>query len=160
LWQVPFDPADPVNTPHTLATGGAQGDKLRAALAEAVAELDTAGIALDAPWGQVQRVMVGNDAIAIHGGPGTAGVLNMQESLAVPSGLTPRHGTSYIQIVGFDDAGPVADAILSYSQSSNPASPHFSDQTRAYAAKQWQRLPFNAKEIRAAAIGETRQIAE
>jgi len=160
LWQVPFDPADPVNTPHTLATGGAQGDKLRAALAEAVAELDTAGIALDAPWGEVQRVTVGNDAIPVHGGPGTAGVLNMQESLAVPSGLTPRHGTSYIQIVGFDDAGPVADAILSYSQSSNPASPHFADQTRAYAAKQWQRLPFHADEIRGAAIGKTRRIAE
>jgi acyl-homoserine-lactone acylase len=160
LWQVPFDPADPVGTPRVLATNGAKGEKLRAALAEAVAELDKAGISLDATWGEVQRVMVGNAAIAIHGGPGAAGVLNMQESLSVPSGLTPRHGTSYIQIVGFDDKGPVADAILSYSQSSNPASPHFADQTRAYAAKQWQRLPFNADEIRAAAIGKTHRIKE
>jgi len=160
LWQVPFDPADPVNTPRALATDGTKGEKLRAALADAVAELDKAGIALDAPWGEVQRVMVGNEAIPIHGGPGGAGVLNMQESLTAPSGLTPRHGTSYIQIVSFDDKGPVADAILSYSQSSNPASPHFADQTRAYAGKQWQRLPFNAEEIRAAAIGKTRRIAE
>ena len=38
--------------------------------------------------------------------------------------------------------------------------PHFADQTRAYAAKQWQRLPFSAEEIRAAAIGKTRRIAE
>jgi acyl-homoserine-lactone acylase len=160
LWQVPFDPADPVNTPRALATDGTKGEKLRAALADAVAELDKAGIALDAPWGEVQRVMVGNEAIPIHGGPGGAGVLNMQESLTAPSGLTPRHGTSYIQIVSFDDKGPVAEAILSYSQSSNPASPHFADQTRAYAGKQWQRLPFNAEEIRAAAIGKTRRIAE
>ena len=111
-------------------------------------------------WCEWPGALIGNEAIPIHGGPGGAGVLNMQESLAIPAGLTPRHGTSYIQIVGFDDKGPVADAILSYSQSSNPASPHFADQTRAYAAKQWQRLPFHPDEISAAAIGNTRRIAE
>jgi acyl-homoserine-lactone acylase len=160
LWQVPFDPADPVATPHTLATEGAKGEKLLAALGEAVAELDAAGIALDAPWGAVQRVTVGDEAIPIHGGPHAAGVLNLQEAVPVAGGLTPRHGTSYIQIVGFDENGPVADAILSYSQSTDPASPHFADQTRAYAAKRWHRLPFDKAAIRAAAIGETKRIAE
>lgn len=161
LWQVPFDPADPVNTPRALAVDGAKGEKLMAALAEAVADLDKANIPLDAPWGEVQRVMAGNDAIAIHGGPGTLGILNMQESRPAPyGGLMPVHGTSYIQIVGFDDKGPVADAILSYSQSTNPASPHAADQTRAYAAKQWHRLPFAKAEIAAAAISKPKRIAE
>jgi acyl-homoserine-lactone acylase len=161
LWQVPFDPADPVNTPRTLAIDSTKGEKLLAALAEAVAELDKAGIALDAPWGEVQRMMAGNEAIAIHGGPGTLGVLNMQESRPAPwGGLMPVHGTSYIQIVGFDKKGPVADAILSYSQSTNPASPHAADQTRAYSAKEWHRLPFNAKAIAAEAIGKPKRIAE
>jgi len=160
LWQVPFDPADPVNTPRALAIDGPKGEKLLAALAEAVAELDAAGIALDAPWGEVQRVMAEDGAIPIHGGPGTLGILNMQESLPVPGGLTPRHGTSYIQIVGFDDKGPVADAILSYSQSTNPASPHAHDQTRAYAAKQWHRLPFSAEAIAAETLGKPKRIAE
>ncbi|WP_230959582.1 penicillin acylase family protein [Erythrobacter donghaensis] len=160
LWQVPFDPADPVNTPRALAIDGAKGEKLLAALAEAVVELDKAAIPLDAPWGKVQHVMAGNEAIPIHGGPGTLGILNMQESVPTPNGLTPRHGTSYIQIVGFDDQGPVADAILSYSQSTNPASPHAHDQTRAYAAKQWHRLPFSAKAIAAETIAAPRRIAE
>ncbi|MFO6430618.1 penicillin acylase family protein [Erythrobacter sp. W302b] len=161
LWAVPFDPADPVNTPRDIATDGAKGDKLLAALGEAVEELEKAGIPLDAPWGEVQRVMAGNDAIAIHGGPGTLGILNMQESRPAPyGGLMPVHGTSYIQIVGFDDKGPVADAILSYSQSTNPASPHAADQTRAYAAKQWHRLPFAKAEIAAAAISKPKRIAE
>jgi acyl-homoserine-lactone acylase len=161
LWQVPFDPADPVNTPRALAVDGTKGEKLLAALAEAVADLDKANIPLDAPWGDVQRVMAGNDAIAIHGGPGTLGILNMQESRPAPyGGLMPVHGTSYIQIVGFDDKGPVADAILSYSQSTNPASPHAADQTRAYAAKQWHRLPFAKAEIAAAAISKPKRIAE
>jgi acyl-homoserine-lactone acylase len=160
VWAVPFDPADPVNTPRDLAVDKL-GDKVMAALAEAVAELDAANIALDAPWGEVQRVMAGNEAIAIHGGPGTLGILNMQESRPAPwSGLMPVHGTSYIQIVGFDETGPVADAILSYSQSTNPASPHAADQTRAYAAKQWHRLPFSAEAIAAETIGTPKQIAE
>ena len=161
LWQVPFDPADPVNTPRILANDGTQGEKLLAALGEAVAELDAAGIALDAPWGEVQRVMAGNAAIPIHGGPGTLGILNMQESRPAPyGGMMPVHGTSYIQIVGFDADGPVADAILSYSQSTNPASPHAADQTRAYAEKRWHRLPWHTADIAKAALGEAKRIAE
>lgn len=160
LWQVPFDAADPVNTPRDIASDKA-GDKLLAVLGEAVAELDAAGIALDAEWGSVQQWRVGEERIAIHGGPGTAGVLNYQDARPAPGGgLVPVHGTSYIQIVGFDDAGPVADAILSYAQSTNPASPHFADQTRAYAAKAWHRLPFSAQDIAAQTLGEAKRIAE
>ncbi len=159
LWAVPFDAADPVNTPRDIATDKV-GDKMLLALGEAVGDLDKAGIAIDAPWGDVQRVVVGNDAIPIHGGPGGLGVLNVQEALADAAGLTPRHGSSYIQIVGFDAKGPVADAILSYAQSTDPASPHFADQTREYAAKRWNRLPFRPKDIKAAAIGKTKRIAE
>ncbi|UYV17432.1 penicillin acylase family protein [Porphyrobacter sp. ULC335] len=161
LWAVPFDPADPVNTPRVLANDETKGEKLLAALVEAVAELESIDAPLDALWGDVQRVMAGNEAIAIHGGPGTLGILNMQESRPAPyGGLMPVHGTSYIQIVGFDETGPVADAILSYSQSTNPASPHAADQTRAYAAKQWHRLPFDRKAISASAIAKPKRLQE
>jgi len=160
LWAVPFDAANPVTTPRELNTP-VLGEKLLTVLGEAVAELDAAGIALDAPWGEVQRWTANGDAIPIHGGPGTAGVLNYQDARPAPGGgLVPVHGTSYIQIVGFDEAGPVADAILSYSQSTNPASPHFADQTRAYAVKGWHRLPFSPADIAAHAIAEPKRIAE
>jgi acyl-homoserine-lactone acylase len=160
LWQVPFDPADPVNTPRDLATGTV-GDRLMTALGEAVVELDAGSIALDAPWGEVQHWPAGGERIAIHGGPGAAGVLNYQDSRPAPGGgLVPVHGTSYIQIVGFDRRGPVADAILSYSQSTDPASPHFADQTRAYSEKRWHRLPFSRQQIAAERIGRARPIAE
>jgi acyl-homoserine-lactone acylase len=161
LWATPFDPADPVNTPRDLATDGAKGDRLLTALGEAVAELDQAGIGLDAPWGDVQRWIANGEAIPIHGGPGSAGVLNHQDARPPPAGgLVPVHGSSCIQIVGFDDEGPVVDAILSYSQSTDPASPHFADQTRAYAAKRWHRLPFHRRDIRAQAIGRGKRIHE
>ena len=62
--------------------------------------------------------------------------------------------------MGFDEDGPVADAILSYSQSTNPASPHYADQTRLYSRKEWNRLPFTDEEIAAARIGEPVTISE
>jgi acyl-homoserine-lactone acylase len=160
LWAVPFDPADPVATPNTLRTDGEAGPKLLAALAEAAVELTEAGIALDAKWGEVQFRRHGEERIAVHGGPGTAGILNMQRSREIEGGLTPVHGSSYIQIVGFDEEGPVADAILSYSQSTDPASPFYSDQTRLYAVKDWYRLPFSDEAIAAAKIGETLILSE
>ena len=49
--------------------------------------------------------------------------------------------------MSFDDKGPVADAVLSYSQSADPASPHFADQTWLYSKKGWHRLPFSKADI-------------
>lgn len=156
LWQVPFDPENPVATP----SGFNASEDMLTALSEAATQITGEGIALDAPWGQVLTRHDGDEKIAIHGGTGRAGILNMQESRVVEGGLTPVHGSSYIQIVGFDDDGPVADAILSYSQSTNPTSPFYADQTRLYSEKKWHRLPFSDEEIEAARIGESVTISE
>lgn len=127
LWQVPFDAADPANTPRDLVGNGPIADKLLDALGEANAELDADGVALDAKWGTVQAFRFGNEAIPVHGGVESAGVLKLDWLAAAvkePGGIKPIHGSSYIQIVGFDETGPVADAILAYSRSTDPASPH------------------------------------
>lgn len=160
LWAVPFDAQDPVHTPRDFVTSGEQGTKMLKALAEAAAELDAMKVPLDAPWGDVHFAPRGADRIAIHGGPGAAGVLNVQQSRPLPGGFEPFHGSSYIQVVGFDDAGPVADAVLSYSQSTDPASPHYGDQTREYAAKRWHRLPFTPAAIAAEQEGKALRISE
>jgi acyl-homoserine-lactone acylase len=160
IWATKFDPADPVNTPRDLITDGKTGEMLRTALQAAVARLGKEGIALDARWGDVQFVQRNADRIAIHGAHGELGVLNVQQAVPVATGLTPVHGTSYIQVVGFDAAGPVADAILSYSQSTDPASPHYGDQTKEYSAKRWHRLPFTPAEIAADKPGPVLAISE
>jgi acyl-homoserine-lactone acylase len=160
LWSVPFDASDPINTPRELNTSDAAGEALLTSLAEAAADLSNAEIALDAQWGEVLAVRLDDENIAIHGGPGLAGVLNMQNGRLVNEGMVPQHGSSYIQIVGFDENGPVADAILSYSQSSNPASDHFADQTRVYAEKRMHRLPFAREDIDAGKIAEAIRISE
>lgn len=159
-WAVPFDKADPVHTPRDLVTSGAAGEKLLTALRSAVARLSKEGIALDSRWGDVQFAVRGTEHIPIHGAAGSLGVLNVQQSDVVAGGLVPKHGTSYIQVVGFDAAGPVADALLSYSQSTDPASPYYADQTRAFSAKKWHRLPFTPAQIAADGGTKVVRIAE
>jgi acyl-homoserine-lactone acylase len=83
----------------------------------------------------------------------------MQARLS-PTGLVPVHGSSYVQVVSFDARGPVADALLSYSQSTDPASPHSQDQTRAFSEKRWHRLPFTPAEISRAALAPARRLRE
>jgi acyl-homoserine-lactone acylase len=111
----------------------ASGDAIRAA-----------GLAIDAPLGQVQFTLRGTKAIPIHGGRvGGGEIYNAISTALVPNvGYIPTTGTSYIQTVQFTDAGVSAAAFLSYSQSTNPASPNFGDQTERYSAKQWITLPF------------------
>jgi len=157
LWATPFDPADPIHTPRGLKTDPDNAGKILQALAQATEVLQTAGVPLDRPWGEVQFVQRGDVRIPVHGGEGTDGVLNAQQSkLVAGQGYVPFHGSSYIQVVTFDANGPVADAVLTYSQSTDPASPHYADQTLLHARKGWMRMPFQAADI-AADPGVTRK---
>ena len=160
LWAVPFDPADPVHTPRDFAPDAAAQAKLIDALAKAADTLAKQQIALDARWGDVQVAVRGSERIPVHGGDGQLGILNVQINTPIPGGVTPIHGSSYVQVVSFDETGPVADAVLSYSQSTDPASPHFGDQTRLYSGKRWVRLPFSPAAIEADAQGKPRTISE
>ena len=160
LWTTAFDPADPVHTPRGLKTDDPNGGKLLVALAQAVEALEQAKIALDAPWGQVQVAVAGDQRIPVHGGNGGQGVLNAQQAVLRPGvGYVPVHGSSYIQVVTFDSAGPVTDAILTYSQSTDPSSPHYADQTVLHAQKRCVRLPFHRADIVAGA-GVTKVVLE
>jgi len=117
-----------------------------------------AGFALDAPLGSVQRPGTVDEPIPLHGGEPFEGVLNMQSVRTTPPGLAAGgyridYGTSYVQVVGFDDRGPRAQALLTYGQSSDPASPHAADQLRLFSAKQWPRLPFHPEEVARERVG-------
>ena len=50
----------------------------------------------------------------------------------------------------WDTDGVHAEGFLTYSQSTDPASPHFADFTEAYSQKRWHRFPFHPDEIAAA----------
>ncbi|MEU6620601.1 penicillin acylase family protein [Streptomyces litmocidini] len=147
-WRVPFSAADPVRTPNTLNTGVPEFAK---ALAGAAAELRAAGIALDAPLGAHQFVVRNGERIPVSGGTESLGVWNKAEPVWNAAGggyVEVAHGTSHVQAVGWDGGRcPVARTLLSYSQSSNPASPHHSDQTRLFSGERWVTSRFCEKDI-------------
>ncbi|MFJ9038753.1 penicillin acylase family protein [Streptomyces sp. NPDC102406] len=148
LWKVPFSAADPVRTPRALDT---RQPAFGTALADAVAELRGAGIPLDARLGDHQFVVRGGERIPVHGGTESLGVWNKVEPVWDPAGggyTEVAHGSSYIQAVGWDGGRcPVARTLLTYSQSSNPASSHSGDQTRLFSGKKWVTERFCAKDI-------------
>ena len=59
------------------------------------------------------------------------------------------HGTSFLLSVSFTDDGPFAEAVLSYSQSGDPTSEHYTDQTRLFAKEQLRPVLFDRKDIEA-----------
>ena len=64
-----------------------------------------------------------------------------------------------MQTVTVDEAGPVAQAMLLYGQSVDPASPYYADQTRMFSEKKWVNPPFCAKEVRKAdAVAKVRKL--
>ena len=151
-YEVPFDVEDPVNTPRQLATGNPQ---VREGLLQALAHSQTfwqrQGIALDAELGSLQFEPRNDERIPIPGGDGGAGMWSVITSQfnAEQQAYTPIvHGNSYMQVISWDQDGRVDPrAILSYSQSEDPRSPHFADQTRLYSQSQWINLPFYEEEI-------------
>jgi acyl-homoserine-lactone acylase len=153
LWTVPFDASDPLHTPRELAIEGKPGTDLLAALAAAAQDMKTRGLAPDAALGDAQFTRRGDERIPISGLQ-NGGVLNYAKTMPTPEGYLVIHGTSYLQSVTFDDEGPVAKAVLSYSQSIDPASPYYADQTREFSNKQLHRFPFSDADIAADAIGE------
>lgn len=149
LWLTPFDVSDPVNTPRDLNTANPD---VQAALADAVTALGDAGVALDAPIRQLQVSDV-HDPIPIFGGEGFEGSFTIagRANLDAERGIYPVfRGNSYIHTVTWDDNGdPVAEGFVTYSQSTDPASPHFQDMTQAYSDKQWIPWRFTEAQIQA-----------
>jgi acyl-homoserine-lactone acylase len=160
---VDYDPADPLNTPSGIDTSlEANEVRVIAALAEATSRLEAANVALDAPWGDIQFLERNGENVPIHGGAGTMGVYGaISVGLSDGGYANPGSGNSYIQAVTWDESEcPIADVILVPSQSTDPASPHFADQTKLYSNKQWVRFPFCEDAIVEAQIGETLVLQE
>jgi acyl-homoserine-lactone acylase len=162
LWAVGFDPADPVNTPRDLnIADNAVVEAVKQSLADGVARLVEAGIPMDRPWGEVQFDEKNGERLGIHGGPGEMMFSVISSSLVDGEGYSNIvAGNSYIQAVGWDESDcPDAYAILTYSQSTDPASDHYADTTELYSNGGWIDMPFceadrDAQEIRRETVQE------
>jgi acyl-homoserine-lactone acylase len=169
LYATPFSPQEPIATPHTLAPAPAEGsDPLLDRLAEAVLALEQAGLAVNVPLGQAQYTPRGGQRVGLHGGvalDGTANVVSYRVLNATLEPQTPRgtvvnaqtglttdgyvvnYGTSFLMAMRYTDSGLEARAVLTYSQSGNPASPHANDQLPLFASKEWRNILFTEADI-------------
>lgn len=177
-WQVPFDPTAPVSTPHTLAANNAVLQQL----ATAQQRIINAGLDPAATLGSVQFVerslidgSPSGEKLPWGGAHNIEGGFNVFRSNMENDGtLIPRHlypqlpgshlsavgggyhvtyGSSWMFALEFTEAGPVAEGLLSYSQSSNPHSDHYIDQTLLYSAEpQLRTLHFTQEDIEANAV--------
>ncbi len=158
---VAFDVNDPVHTPRGLDTNRqATQDLVMNGLAIALKRLHNAGVSPFAPWGEVQFAERNGEKIGIPGGQGGAGVYSVITASLneTNGGYSPiAHGNSYIQVVTWNEDGtPDAKAVLTYSQSPEPDSAFYADQTQLYSRSRWIDLPFTDEEIEAKLVRSVR----
>lgn len=135
LYATPFDAADPINTPNGLSSNANVQTQVAAAFSEAVAQLQSDGIALNARLGDIQFYLKPGEQIPQYGGEGSEGYFTVLRN-------------SYMHVVDFPEGEPVrAFTLLSHSQSSDPASPYYSDYSEAYSNKAWHPFPYTRQQI-------------
>ncbi len=94
---------------------------------------------LDCPWGDVYRVRLDSADLPAEGGPGGLGTLRVLEFLPDADGkLRVVAGDCFVFAVQFAAGGPEARLILAYGNSSEPGSPHRTDQLADFCAGRWR----------------------
>lgn len=179
----PFDPSDPVNTPSGIAAPPTDGtiDPVLVALARATQIVTKAGFALDTPLGDIQVDGRGSK-LPVPGGTGGEGITNVvgysgrvaasdpdapvrPEPVLAGSGLTTEgywinSGSSLILAVSFDPKrGPTAQSILTYGETGDRESDHFTSQLERFGAKKWKPVAFTAAQIVDEAIGRPYEVS-
>lgn len=157
-WVNGYNPQQPLTTPNTLNAN----ETVLQQLATAQQRIVGAGLAIDAPLGDVQfveRSLPDGTASGLKlpwaGANNVEGGFNVFRSNNSNDGtVLPRHtypllpgsnlsaaaggyhityGSSWKFALEFTEEGPVAEGILTYSQSRNINSPHTTDQTELYS---------------------------
>ena len=142
-WSVPFDPAHPLTTPRDLDTAQ---PAVRAALADAVEFFGASHVPLDISVGATQHYA----GVPLGGCTEGEGCFDRDEGGGVagdPVGTAVNSGSSFIMAVELTRQGPRARTILTYSESANPDSPHYADQTALYSRHQWVTERFTQAQI-------------
>jgi acyl-homoserine-lactone acylase len=146
----PFSSAHPTTTPSGLNTANPMVGR---ALADAVHDLNSSGIPLNAPLGQYQYVTRRGTRIPLGGGPGDPyGVFDAINNSWVAGQGYPDvpDGSSFIAVMSFQRHGcPVRQmTFLTYGESENPTSVHNYDYTKAFSQGRWANEPFCAAQVR------------
>jgi acyl-homoserine-lactone acylase len=145
-YTVPFDPASPIDTPRGLAVSDG---RVMEAVEAGLAALEHTPVPVDARRRDYQYLLDAQGArIPLAGGCGSAGYFTILcASIGKDGPELGAYGNSYMQVVSFDGAGVEPYTLLVPSQSTDAASPHYRDYTRAYSEKIWLRAAFTEEEV-------------
>ena len=160
-WETPFSPQDPINTPSGLPpVTNADEDLHLMALAQAYYLYFQAGLDLDAPLSDIQNLVKGDKKLPIAGGYGD--ITGSFSTISVaghaggnylsPTGLNQQgyeidSGDGFVYLSEFTSDGINARSVVLYSQSNNPASPHYFDQAELIEGAQYKPVRFKHKDI-------------
>lgn len=166
LFEDPFDPADPTQTP---AVPNSDALPLLGAVARAVQIIEASGFDADSTLGAAQFTERSGERIALHGGTGTDGVTNVvgwsngtgsssepepergdpvtPGSNLTGSGYPVNSGTSFVMTVDYTEGTPRAWAILTYGQTIDRESDIFDQQTIRFSNKNWRNVAFTEEDI-------------
>ncbi|NUQ04841.1 MAG: acylase [Anaerolineae bacterium] len=154
LFAVPFDIADPFNSPSGLSDPAAAV----AVLEQAAEQVQSAYGALDVPYGDVMRLRVGEYDFPGNGGTDPSGVF--RAAWYAPDGQGTYQiagGDSWVAVIEFST--PIrAQVLIGQGNATQPGSPHVGDQLTLFAAKAL-RDPWLTREAVEAHL-ETRQTFE
>jgi acyl-homoserine-lactone acylase len=116
-------------------------------LKEAVAKTRALYGAIDRPFGDVSRFHIGGVNLPGNGGFGNTGVFRTITWGPMKNGeRTPIHGETWVSMVEFGT--PLkAVGVMSYGNSSQPGSPHNSDQLGFLASKTFRTLWTSRAEV-------------
>lgn len=142
-FQRPWSATDPAHTPSGL------GDPATALVAfdSAVTAVKQAYSSLAIAWGETHRLKRGDLDLPLRG---TELTFNSVMYRPTPQNIfLATGGDSYVLAVEFTPSGPHAYSVVAYSESSNPQSAHFTDQSRLYATQQYKTAWFTESDIKA-----------
>nr|WP_280724553.1 penicillin acylase family protein [Kitasatospora sp. MAA4] len=148
---VPYDPAQPLTTPRGVNGSSASVQK---ALADAVESFTAKKLPLDTTVGAMQKwagvPLPGCtnlegcfDIVQADAGSGASG------AVYPTSADDGADGSSFIAATELTPQGPRTRTLLTYGESVNQSSPHYSDQTALFSKKQWVTERFTEAEIKA-----------
>jgi len=142
-FRVRWSPDDPIQTPAGLKDPA----QAVAMLKSAIAETKRLYGAIDRPFGEVSRFALGQVDLPGNGGYGNEGVFRVITWSPLKNGVrTPVHGETWVSLVEFST--PIkARGLMSYGSSTQPGSPHRSDQLQYLSRKALRDLWYTRSEV-------------
>jgi len=120
-------------------------ETLLSALADTKAYLIDNFGSIDITLGDFQKLVRGDKEIPIWGLPD---VITAMSSRPYKDGkFQVTQGESYIGLVRFNQNGPVLESIISYGNSDNPDSEHYTDQMDLYSKFETKKMIFDKEQV-------------